>query len=41
MRDEPLPAPRMGQHTREVLAEAGFGEAEVACLFDSGAARGA
>lgn len=40
MREEPLPAPRLGQHTREVLAEAGFSEAEVARMLDSGAARG-
>jgi crotonobetainyl-CoA:carnitine CoA-transferase CaiB-like acyl-CoA transferase len=33
------PAPRIGQHTREVLAEAGFGEAEVSRMLDSGAAR--
>ena len=39
MRDEALPAPRMGQHTREVLAEAGFTEAEVGRMLDSGAAR--
>mgnify|MGYP002716387128 CR=1 FL=1 len=39
MREEALPAPRMGQHTREVLAEAGFTEAEVARMLDSGAAR--
>jgi len=39
MRDEPLPAPRLGQHTREVLAEAGFSEAEIGRMLDSGAAR--
>lgn len=40
MREDVLPAPRPGQHTREVLAEAGFSEAEVARMLDSGAARG-
>jgi crotonobetainyl-CoA:carnitine CoA-transferase CaiB-like acyl-CoA transferase len=35
-----LSAPRLGQHTREVLAEAGFSETEVARMLDSGAARG-
>ncbi|MBD0275541.1 MAG: CoA transferase [Acetobacteraceae bacterium] len=39
MREDMLPAPRPGQHTREVLAEAGFSEAEVARMLDSGAAR--
>ncbi len=39
MREEVLPAPRLGQHTREVLAEAGFSEAEVARLLECGAAR--
>jgi crotonobetainyl-CoA:carnitine CoA-transferase CaiB-like acyl-CoA transferase len=34
----PGPAPRAGQHTREVLAEAGFGEDEIAALLASGAA---
>ncbi len=40
MRDGALPAPRLGQHTREVLAEAGFSEAEVSRMLDTGAARG-
>ena len=40
MREDVLPAPRLGQHTREVLAEAGFSEAEIARLLNSGAARG-
>ncbi len=38
MRTCPLPAPKPGQHTREVLAEAGLGEDEIASLVD---ARGA
>jgi crotonobetainyl-CoA:carnitine CoA-transferase CaiB-like acyl-CoA transferase len=32
-------APRLGEHTREVLAEAGFTEAEVDALLGAGAAR--
>ncbi len=32
------PAPLLGEHTREVLAEFGFGEAEIAALIASGAA---
>lgn len=40
MREEVLPAPRLGQHTREVLAEAGFGEAEIARMLQSGGAYG-
>ena len=40
MRERTLPAPRLGQHTREVLAEAGFSETEVERLLESGAARG-
>jgi len=32
------PAPTLGQHTREVLAEFGFGEAEVEALIREGAA---
>lgn len=39
MRDETLPAPRLGQHTREVLAEAGFSRAEVARMLETGAVR--
>jgi crotonobetainyl-CoA:carnitine CoA-transferase CaiB-like acyl-CoA transferase len=34
------PAPRLGQHNREILAETGFGEEEVANLVASGAIRG-
>jgi crotonobetainyl-CoA:carnitine CoA-transferase CaiB-like acyl-CoA transferase len=32
------PAPKLGEHTREVLAEAGYGEAAVDALISSGAA---
>ncbi|RAK62293.1 CaiB/BaiF CoA transferase family protein [Phenylobacterium kunshanense] len=31
-------APRLGEHTRQVLAEAGYGEAEIDAMFESGAA---
>jgi crotonobetainyl-CoA:carnitine CoA-transferase CaiB-like acyl-CoA transferase len=37
--DEPLPAPRLGENTREVLGEAGFSAAEIETLVASGAAR--
>jgi crotonobetainyl-CoA:carnitine CoA-transferase CaiB-like acyl-CoA transferase len=37
--DEPLPAPRLGENTREVLVEAGFSAAEIDALVASGAAR--
>lgn len=33
------PAPAMGQHTRDILAEAGLGAAEIDALLASGAAR--
>jgi crotonobetainyl-CoA:carnitine CoA-transferase CaiB-like acyl-CoA transferase len=32
------PAPKLGEHTRQVLAEAGYGAAEIEDLFESGAA---
>ena len=32
--------PGLGEHTREVLAELGYSEAEIGALFDSGAAAG-
>ena len=35
----PRPAPQTGQHTRELLAEAGFGAADIDALLASGAAR--
>jgi crotonobetainyl-CoA:carnitine CoA-transferase CaiB-like acyl-CoA transferase len=38
MRTNPLPAPKPGQHTREVLAEAGLREDEIAHLLADGAA---
>jgi len=34
-------APRLGEHTREVLAEAGFGDAAIDALLASGSARAA
>ena len=34
------PAPALGEHTREVLAEAGFEADEIETLLDSGAAAG-
>ncbi|MBY0338856.1 MAG: CoA transferase [Acetobacteraceae bacterium] len=38
MREEVLPAPRLGQHTREVLRELGHDEAAITALMESGAA---
>jgi crotonobetainyl-CoA:carnitine CoA-transferase CaiB-like acyl-CoA transferase len=40
MREAVLPAPRLGQHTREVLAEAGYGDAEIDRMLQTGAAIG-
>jgi alpha-methylacyl-CoA racemase len=37
--EPPRPAPQTGQHTRELLAEAGFGAADIDALLASGAAR--
>ena len=31
------PAPLLGQHSREVLSEAGYAEADIAALIQSGA----
>lgn len=33
------PAPRLGQHTRDILAEAGLAEAEIAASLSNGLAR--
>jgi crotonobetainyl-CoA:carnitine CoA-transferase CaiB-like acyl-CoA transferase len=33
------PAPRLGEHTREVLREAGFADARIDAMVKSGAAR--
>jgi len=38
--DPTRPAPAFGEHTDEVLAEAGYSEAEIAAMKDSGAAAG-
>jgi crotonobetainyl-CoA:carnitine CoA-transferase CaiB-like acyl-CoA transferase len=35
----PMPAPRHGQHTREVLAQAGYADAEIDALLAAGAVR--
>jgi crotonobetainyl-CoA:carnitine CoA-transferase CaiB-like acyl-CoA transferase len=37
--DAPLPAPRLGENTSEVLGQAGFSAAEIEALLASGAAR--
>jgi crotonobetainyl-CoA:carnitine CoA-transferase CaiB-like acyl-CoA transferase len=38
--DPARPAPALGEHTREVLGEAGFGDDEIAALLESGAIAG-
>lgn len=37
MRSDTLPTPNLGQHTREVLAQVGMSEEEIACLLATGA----
>ena len=39
MREETIPAPRLGADTRAVLAEAGYTPDEIAAMLDSGAAQ--
>ena len=39
MRDVHLPAPRLGEHTRSVLAEIGYSDAQIDALVADGAAR--
>ena len=36
--DRRPPAPRLGEHTREVLAELGYGASEIEAMFADGAA---
>ena len=38
MREEKLPAPRLGEHTRAVLSEAGYAAAEIEAMIATGAA---
>ena len=38
--DPTRPAPAFGEHTEEALREAGYSEAEVAAMLESGAAAG-
>jgi crotonobetainyl-CoA:carnitine CoA-transferase CaiB-like acyl-CoA transferase len=38
--DPTRPAPALGEHTEEVLAEAGLGAAEIAALLEAGAVAG-
>jgi len=40
-REDESPAPLLGQHTREILAEAGYGKEEIAAILAGGAAMGA
>ena len=37
--DPTRPAPALGEHTEDVLREAGFGDEEIAALLESGARR--
>ncbi|MDN3563214.1 CaiB/BaiF CoA transferase family protein [Paeniroseomonas aquatica] len=38
---ERIPAPRLGEHSAEILVEAGYGAAEIAALLEGGAVRAA
>jgi crotonobetainyl-CoA:carnitine CoA-transferase CaiB-like acyl-CoA transferase len=38
MRDEVLPAPRLGQDTQSILRSLGYDEARIAAMLSSGAA---
>jgi crotonobetainyl-CoA:carnitine CoA-transferase CaiB-like acyl-CoA transferase len=40
MREDPLPAPRLGEHTRAVLEGIGYSTAQIDGMIASGAARG-
>jgi len=35
MREDPLPAPRLGENTTEILADVGYTEAEISAMFDN------
>jgi crotonobetainyl-CoA:carnitine CoA-transferase CaiB-like acyl-CoA transferase len=39
MREDRLPAPRLGEHTRAVLEAVGYSAAEIEGMISSGAAR--